>query len=235
MNNYLAPMVNDLLSLWKGININMPQTILGSKLIQAGLCYISSDLPATRKLCGVYGYHATYSCSKMSQTISNIFTTSPDYSGFDRSLWQAQSCELHCRLVKSAVSRTSRQKTEQEAGIHYSDLLRLYLAIVQCHLVETMHNLFLGMSKRILFLWKDRGFLNNSAFEKIQFHCSTITRWSHSFQTFSWLCRFHCRTVGTGLLYTLRLHCMIICLLNITHSGVCIQRLARLCASPMFK
>ena len=101
----------------------------------------------------------------MSQTISNIFTTSPDYSGFDRSLWQAQSCELHCRLVKSAVSRTSRQKTEQEAGIHYSDLLRLYLAIVRCHLVETMHNLFLGMSKRILFLWKDRGFLNNSAFD----------------------------------------------------------------------
>ena len=60
MNNYLAPMVNGLLSLWKCINTNIRQSILGSKLIQAALCYISSDLPGTRTLCGFYGYHATY-------------------------------------------------------------------------------------------------------------------------------------------------------------------------------
>ena len=64
MNNYLEPMVNDLLLLWKGINIKIPQSVLGSKLIRAALSYISSDLPATRKLCGFYGYHATYGCSK---------------------------------------------------------------------------------------------------------------------------------------------------------------------------
>ena len=64
MNNYLELMVNDLLLLWKGINIKIPQSVLESKLIQAALSYISSDLPATRKLCGFYGYHATYGCSK---------------------------------------------------------------------------------------------------------------------------------------------------------------------------
>ena len=37
MNNYLAPMVNDLISLWKGINITLPQSVLGSRLIRAAL------------------------------------------------------------------------------------------------------------------------------------------------------------------------------------------------------
>ena len=49
INYYLAPIVNDLLTLWKGINVNLPHSVLGSKLIRAALCYISSDLPATRK------------------------------------------------------------------------------------------------------------------------------------------------------------------------------------------
>ena len=71
MNNYLAPMVNDLISLWKGINITLPQSVLGA------LCYISSDLPATRKLCGFYGYHATYGCSKCLKQFPSTFSSSP--------------------------------------------------------------------------------------------------------------------------------------------------------------
>ena len=47
MNNYLVPVVNDLISFWNGINVTSPQSVLRSKLIWATLCYISSDLPAT--------------------------------------------------------------------------------------------------------------------------------------------------------------------------------------------
>ena len=111
----------------------------------------------------------TYSCSKCLKRFPSILTTSPDYSVFGRSLWQARSSEVHHRLaerVKGAVTRTSRQKTEEQAGIHFSDLLRLpYLDIVRCHLVDPVHNLFLGANKQILLPW---GCLNNSAFEKIQ-------------------------------------------------------------------
>ena len=91
MNNYLEPMVNDLLLLWKGINIKIPQSVLGSKLIWAALSYISSDLPATRKLCGFYGYHATYGWSKCLKKFPSTFTTTPDYSLYSK------ACSLMCR------------------------------------------------------------------------------------------------------------------------------------------
>ena len=114
----------------------------------------------------------------MSKKFCSTFITSPDYSGFDRNLWQPRSFELHRNLaqrVKSAVTRSDRLKTEQEAGVRYSDLLRLpYLDIVRCHIIDPMHDLFLGTSKLMLHLWKDRGFLNNSAFEKIQEQIDSI-------------------------------------------------------------
>ena len=165
-------MVNDLLTLWKGINVNLPHSVLGSKVIRAALCYISSDLPATRKVCGFYGYHATYCCSKCLKQFPSTFTMRPDYSGFNRNEWRARSSVLHRELaeqVKCAQSKSSRHKAEQEAGIRYSELLRLpYLDIVRCHLIDPMHNLFLGTSKRMLTLWKDVGLLNHSDMEKIQ-------------------------------------------------------------------
>ena len=96
----------------------------------------------------------------------------PDYSGFNRNEWRARSSELHRELaeqVKCAQTKSSRHKAEQGAGIRYSELLRLpYLDIVRCHLIDPMHNLFLGTSKRILTLWKDVGLLNHSDMEKIQ-------------------------------------------------------------------
>ena len=64
LNPYLKPMVDDLLLLWEGVTFETPHSMLSSKLIRAALCYISSDLPATRKVCGFYGYHAHYGCSK---------------------------------------------------------------------------------------------------------------------------------------------------------------------------
>ena len=58
---------------------------------------------------------------------------------------------------------------EHEAGVRYSELLRLpYFDIVRCHLVDPMHNLFLGTNKRILSLWKEKGFLSEANFDMIQ-------------------------------------------------------------------
>lgn len=60
LNPYLKPMVDELLDLWDGVTINTPNSTLTSRLLRAQLSCISSDLPATRKLCGFYGYHANY-------------------------------------------------------------------------------------------------------------------------------------------------------------------------------
>ena len=62
------------------------------------------------------------------------------------------------------------KKPEHEAGVRYSYLP--YLDIVRCHLVDPM---LLRTSKRMLFLWKDRGFLNNSTLDKIQEQIDSIS------------------------------------------------------------
>ena len=47
-------MVNDLVTLFKGVQIKPSNSIFSSVIVRAALGYISSDLPATRKLCGFY-------------------------------------------------------------------------------------------------------------------------------------------------------------------------------------
>ena len=64
LNFYLQYFVDGLLTLWNGVDIELPSTVTGLKRIRAALLYISSDLPATRKLCGFYGIRANYGCSK---------------------------------------------------------------------------------------------------------------------------------------------------------------------------
>ncbi len=63
LNSYLECMVNDLLKLWEGVQLQTPSSILPSRTIRAVLGYISSDIPATRKIC-FYGVKVTYACSK---------------------------------------------------------------------------------------------------------------------------------------------------------------------------
>lgn len=58
--------------------------------------------------------------------------------------------------VQNANTRSARESAEKQAGVRYSDLLRLpYFDIIRCHLVDPMHNLFLGTSKRMVSLWKE--------------------------------------------------------------------------------
>lgn len=56
-------MVNELLELWKGVSIKIDRSILGSRMVRVALACISSDIPATRKLCGFYGFKAKHGCS----------------------------------------------------------------------------------------------------------------------------------------------------------------------------
>lgn len=55
VNSYLKPLVDDLLSLWKGEFFTEGQS---KALYKFALCCISSDLPATRKCCGFVSYNA---------------------------------------------------------------------------------------------------------------------------------------------------------------------------------
>ena len=62
INNYICPIVHELLPTWEGVVIkSIPH---GDLMIRAALLCITSDLPATRKLCGFAGHAASFGCSK---------------------------------------------------------------------------------------------------------------------------------------------------------------------------
>ena len=131
-------MVDDLILLWEGVNFKNPHSVYMCFQIYAitALCCISSDLPATRKRCGFYGYHAHYGCSKCLKVFPSTFSTAPDYSGFNRSSWPKRTIDFHQQVVehvKNADTLSACETVEREAGVRYSDLLRLpYFDIVRC-------------------------------------------------------------------------------------------------------
>ena len=172
LNPYLEPMVDDLIKLWQGVHVKTPHSVFSTMVLRVALSYICCDLPATRKVCGFYGYNANYGCSKCLKAFPSTFSTAPDYSGFRREEWPLRTTSSH-RLVanraKVAATRTSREKIEHEAGVRFSELLRLpYLDIVRCHLVDPMHNLFLGTAKHMFTIWKRKGYLTPALLDIIQ-------------------------------------------------------------------
>ena len=129
-----------------------------------------SDIPATRKLYGFYGFKAKHGCSKcMKNFPTGSFSDSSDYSGFPRNQWPRREIRTHqeqAHKAKSAATKSARTAIERQLGIRYSDLLRLpYLNIVRCHLIDPMHNLFLGTA---MTLWKSKKILSESDFTAIQ-------------------------------------------------------------------
>ena len=75
---------------------------------------------------------------------------------------------IACR-IKTATTRFGREKIEHEGGMRYSELVRLpYLNIVRCHLVDPLRNLNWRTSKQLLQLCKEKKYLNDSVFDKLQ-------------------------------------------------------------------
>ena len=139
---------------------------------------ISSDLPATCKVCGFYGLKAKYGCSKCLKLFPTV-NLQTDYSCFERNAWPLRDIEAHREQVeqsKLATTKYGKEQIQQEFGIRYSQLLELpYFDVVRCHLVDPMHNLFLGTAKKLLTLWKDQGYLSTNSFVLIQKEIDDIT------------------------------------------------------------
>ena len=80
INSYLEPIVQDLLKLWKGVQI---ATCLGKRIVRAALLCNSSDVPATRKVAGFVGHAALKGCSFCLKSFpTDRFGSKAHYSGF---------------------------------------------------------------------------------------------------------------------------------------------------------
>ena len=172
INSFLEPLVQDLLKLWQGIEM---QTSEGAQIVRAAVLCNSSDIPATRKVGGFVGHGAKKGCSRCLKSFPvSSFGDKADYSGFDPEVWPCRSVEEHREKGfewKHSKTLSARHKIEQEYGARFSELLRLpYFDTVRFSVVDPMHNILLGTTKLMVAIWKEHGLLSPNDFSGIQVH-----------------------------------------------------------------
>lgn len=81
-------------------------------------------------------------------------TGKKDYIGFNKNEWPERTQSTHMKWVEEILNATTvadEECLERQYGVRYSALLELpYIDIVKMHIVDPMHNLFLGTAKRVM-------------------------------------------------------------------------------------
>jgi hypothetical protein len=127
LNSFLDPIVDELQVLWKGIRLQTSASSI-PLLHRGAILLASSDIPASRKLCGFKGHSAHRGCSKCFKFFPSSFAVKTDYSGFDTQNWPPRDNKTH-RLnaikVKNAPNATKHEELANKYGVYYSSLLKL--------------------------------------------------------------------------------------------------------------
>ncbi|GET51192.1 uncharacterized protein LOC110233779 [Rhizophagus irregularis DAOM 181602=DAOM 197198] len=156
INHYLAPIVDELLELWKGWRVPKTYQYTEGLDIKVALIIGSSDTPATRKLFG-HGSAVMkcHRCEKRS-TYSEVYKKT-HYGGmqeYDKWVTNPINPSLHRQYAHEWLqcnSKSSRDTHFKEHGVRWSELLRLpYMDPIRFAVVDPMHCLFLGIAKWII-------------------------------------------------------------------------------------
>ena len=151
MNGFLSPLIDELKQLWQGIIMQSASDTL--VVVRAALICTAYDIPASRKVSGFLGHNALRGCSRCLKPFpTTLFGEKPDYTGFDRALWEPRSNEshrVHAQMHKeSNTAKKQNHNIEREYGCRYSVLLELpYYDVIRMCVVDPMHNLLLGTAE----------------------------------------------------------------------------------------
>lgn len=171
INSYLSVVVSDLQKLWKGVFMNIHGYNLPI-LVRAVLLCTSSDLPATRKICGFSSYNSTFGCSKCLKHFTINVGQKNNYSEYDRENWERRTKEHHKHyslLHLKADTKSKQNDVTKNSGVRYSILQELeYFDPVRFHVVDPMHNLLLGTAKHALSMWIQQELISPAQCNKIQ-------------------------------------------------------------------
>ena len=148
--------------MWKGIRLSRFALGLSRFALtcRAAVMSVSSDIPATREICGFKGHSALLGCSRCLKRFPGGFGEKKDYSAFERNSWKHRTNQDHGRqAVKMSQCKTKAEHNlvGQNSGIsHHSVLLELeYFDVIRFCTADPMHNLFLGTSKKMFKVWTD--------------------------------------------------------------------------------
>ncbi|XP_023933297.1 uncharacterized protein LOC106175327 [Lingula anatina] len=178
ISSFLEPLVSELKCLWNGLPVKTPKHPTGTTVRAALLC-AAADIPAARKLCGFLSHSATFGCSKCLKKFPGSVKDGKDYSGFDKENWQARSKYQHSqaiRRLRKCKTKTSLKEMERSVGYRYTALSELeYFDTVRFHVVDPMHNLFLGTAKHIFKLWLSKEILSRDDLCRIEDRMQRMT------------------------------------------------------------
>jgi len=146
-NHYLKPLVDDLLDFWEtGVKFSRTYDYDSGRLVRCALLLLVCDLPAARKTAGFASAAHEHFCS-----ICHCTRSQHGYGHLDYDMWRKRTdseSRLFASRFEAAEDEETRDELFKQSGIRWSELLRLpYFDIVQCVVVDAMHNLFLGLIK----------------------------------------------------------------------------------------
>lgn len=172
LNTFLKPAVGELKALWKGVRLSSSISKIPLQFRAALMC-TSSDIPASRKLCGFKGHSAEMGCSRCLKKFPGNFGEKRDYAGYQRENWVKRKSNDHRRQAKKiqkCKTKSEATKLSKQYGINYfSTLLELdYFDIVRFCSIDPMHNLFLGTAKYVFKHWVSEGYLNKQQLQTIE-------------------------------------------------------------------
>ena len=153
IKSFLQTLVAELNILWsQGIRVK-PHGCKTMYFFRADLICVVCDIPALRKVCGFTGCNSHRGCSKCKKYFLGSVQTGIDFSGFDNEETPRTDEEHHryAQSILNASSSEQRAKLVLSSGTLYYKLLQLpYFDCVRYHVIDPMHNLFLGTVKHIM-------------------------------------------------------------------------------------
>ncbi|GET57124.1 hypothetical protein GLOIN_2v1775288 [Rhizophagus irregularis DAOM 181602=DAOM 197198] len=151
VNHYLAPIVNELETLWAGLTLNRTYECENGKRVRGALILVSCDIPAARKICGHVS--ALVSCHRCEKK-ANYENGQHNFAGMDDVGYSARDLNEHWQNAlgwRRCNSDAARKRFVKETGVRWSELLHLsYFDPIRFITVDPMHCLFLGIAKWIM-------------------------------------------------------------------------------------
>jgi hypothetical protein len=166
LNHYLAPLVDQLIELWQGVDLAETYEHSNGKRVKGAVICCSCNIPAVRKLCGFISARiACYRCLKHADYDDR---NQPNYGGFaNMESWFIERNVNEIRnntfAWKACKTQEQRKNHVSETLVRWSEIYRLpYFNPICFLIINPMHCLFLGIAKWIVTrLWIEEGRLTS--------------------------------------------------------------------------
>ena len=175
---FTEPIVDELLQLWEGVDINGKNT-------QGALLCVTCDLPAGRSFCGFTACTAIAGCTRCECDIHKNLA-GPNRSGPEAktSFFRDAGAQLdqekspkrrdpdtHRRKAEdwqNSRTQSERKTKEFQSGCRWSPLLRLpYFNAPRFNVIDGMHCFFLGLVKHTLEIFIDKKYFSTRRFAEV--------------------------------------------------------------------